>query len=103
MSNELFIRLVGACFTVVMCLISAYVIPWLKTKINSEQIALIEVMIEKAVRCAEQIYTPDEWQKKKEYVLEYIIELVNTNFSIDLSEADLDLMIEGIVNEVKRG
>jgi len=101
MNNELFIKIVSAIITIITALITAYVIPWLKTKINENQMVQINKYIELAVRCANQVYTPEEWPQKKEFVFDYITEIVNKKFSISLSQEDIDLMIEGIVNEVK--
>lgn len=102
MTNELFIKIVSAIITIITALITAYVIPWLKTRINNNQLEQLQKYIELAVRCAEQIYTPDQWIEKKEFVLNYITETVNDKFSLTLDYVDIDLMIEGIVNEVKK-
>lgn len=101
MTNELFLKIVSAIITIITALITAYVIPWLKTKINENQMEQINKYIELAVRCANQIYTPEEWAQKKEFVLDYITEIVNKKFSLTLSQEDINLMIEGKVNEVK--
>lgn len=103
MTDELFIKIISAIITIVVGLITAYVIPWLKTKINDTQLEQINKYIELAVRCAEQIYTADEWQQKKTFVLDYITNVVNDKFSLTLNELDIDLMIEGVVNEIKKG
>lgn len=101
MNNELFIKIVSAIITIITALITAYVIPWLKTKINENQMIQINKYIELAVRCANQIFTPEQWAEKKDFVLEYVTETVNNKFSLTLSQEDIDLMIEGVVNEVK--
>ena len=101
MTNELFIKIVSAIITIITALITAYVIPWLKTRINENQLAQLNRYIELAVRCANQIYTKEQWIEKKEFVLNYITEVVNDKFSLSLNELDIDMMIEGFVNEVK--
>lgn len=103
MEKEIFMQIVGAVFTLIMSLITAYLVPWIKTKMDANQLAQINKYIELAVRCAEQIFTPEQWREKKDYVYDYIINKVETEFKIHLTEADIDLMIEGVVNEVKRG
>lgn len=63
--NDLFIKIVSAILTIIVALITSVVIPWIKTKITAEQMELLKRYTEYAVRCAEQIYSPDEWQDKK--------------------------------------
>lgn len=101
MTNDLFIRLIGAVITIVTTIITAYVIPWLKTKTTDTQLEQIKKYIELAVRCAEQVYSPEQWAIKKEFVFNYITDIINEKFSITLDYTDIDLLIEGIVNEVK--
>ena len=101
MTNELFIKIVSAIITIITALITAYVIPWLKTRINENQLAQLNRYIELAVRCANQIYPKENWVEKKEFVLNYITEIVNDKFSLSLNELDIDMMIEGLVNEIK--
>ncbi len=102
MTNELFLQIVGALITIAIALVSAYVIPWLKTKVNAEQIATFNYYLDLAVRCANQIYTPEQWKEKKEYVMNYLTSVVNTKLKLSLTEEDLSNLIEGKVNEIKR-
>ena len=88
MTNELFIKIVSAILTIMVALITGFLIPWLKTKFNGSQLAQIREYTEMAVRCAEQIYTPDQWEQKKEYVLQYVTGLVNANFKLSLTDED---------------
>lgn len=101
MTNEIFLTIVKSIITILMGLISAYLIPWIKSKISQAQLDQIDKYLELAVRCANQIYTPEEWEKKKEYVMAYMLNLVNSKFTLSLSIEDIDLMIEGMVNSVK--
>ena len=71
---------------VLLGLVITFVIkPFIDSKISqTEQAKLIEY-IKIGVRCAEQIYTPEEWNKKKNYVLEYVTEIMNENLNIKLT------------------
>jgi len=102
MNNDLFLEIVSSVLTIIVALITAYVIPWLKSKVNETQMQQIDKYIDLAVRCAEQIYTPEQWKEKKQFVLDYVTNVVNDKFSLSLTEEDIDLMIEGIVNKVKK-
>lgn len=76
--------------------------PYIDSKVSqSEQAKLIEY-IRIGVRCAEQIYTPEEWNKKKNYVLEYVTEIMNEKLNIKLNEKELSTLIEGFVFELKK-
>lgn len=101
MTTELLIRLFIAIATVISILVSAYVVPWLKAQIGSDKFADLVYYTELAVRAAEQLFTPEEWAKKKEYVYTYISGLVS-EYGLKLSPADIDIIIEGIVNSVKK-
>lgn len=101
MTNELFIKIIGCVLTLATTIITAFVVPWLKAKISETQLDQLKKYIEMAVRCANQIYTPEEWIKKKNFVWEYILNIVNDKFTLSLTNADIDTLIEGVVNEVK--
>ena len=102
MNNELFIQIVGAVITIIVSLVSAYLVPWLKAKISKDQIDTFNYYLELAVKCANQIYTEEQWKEKKDYVTEYIIDVVNDKLSLTLSPQDIDTLIEGMVNKVKK-
>lgn len=87
--------------TLVSALVSAYLIPWLRSKTSVTQLDKVAYYTEMAVRAAEQLFTPDQWEKKKEYVYGYILDLVNTKLNIRLDQEDVNIIIEGVVNEVK--
>ena len=102
MNSEVFMEIIMAIISVIGALISAYLIPHLKSQVTSEQLANIDLFVSKAVRCAEQLYTPEEWREKKNYVTECAREFLH-KARIDLTDEQLDTIIEGIVNEVKKG
>ena len=101
MTTELLIKLFIAIISIISVLISAYVIPWIRTQIGSDKFDEIVTFTELAVRSAEQLFTPEQWAKKKEYVYNYISDLA-AEYKIKLTPADIDILIEGIVNEVKK-
>lgn len=83
-------------------LITSYIIPLIKQHIDDNKINKIEEYTELAVRCAEQIYTTDQWKEKKKYVYSYITDKVD-EIGLNLNEEDIDLIVEGFVNAVKKG
>lgn len=102
MNNELFIQIVSVILTIIISIITYMVIPLLKTKATAEDMAILKEYTMRAVRCAEMIYTPEQWREKKDWVMEYITEKVNEEFSLTLTYEDINTLIEGVVNEVKR-
>ena len=56
MKPEMITKITELTLMVVAMLITAYVIPWLRTKIESDKLEKIKIFCEQAVRAAEQIY-----------------------------------------------
>lgn len=100
MNPELITKLVEAIVTVVVVIISAYVIPWLKNKVGEDKYATVIEFAEIVVRSAEKIYTPEQWQEKKKYAVNLVIEKAK-NLGIDLSVEEVNAIIEGAVQAVK--
>lgn len=100
MTPEMITKVTECALTVIVLLVSAYLIPWLKTKISEEKLEELEKFCEQAVRAAEQLYTPEEYKLKKAYVLSLINEQIE-KLGLGLNEAEIDAIIEGIVNYVK--
>ena len=100
MTPEMITKVTECVLTVIVLIVSAYVIPWLKTKISEEKLEELEKFCEQAVRAAEQLYAPEEYKLKKAYVLSLINEQIE-KLGLGLNEAEIDAIIEGIVNYVK--
>jgi len=103
MTEKLFVEIALAVISIISALVSAYFVPYLRSRFSAEQLAIFERYVERAVRCAEQIFTPEEWEQKKEYVLEYSKGIINNLVKINLTDEQINTIIEGIVNEVKKG
>lgn len=101
--NDLFIKVMSGLLTIFVAIIMYVVIPWIKTKITEEQMKLLEQYTEYAVRCAEQIFTPEEWQEKKIWVTEYVTAIINDKFNLTLTTEDINTLVEGVVHLVKKG
>ena len=100
MNPELITKLVEAIVTVVIVIISAYVIPWLKNRVGEDKYTTIIEFAEIVVRSAEKIYTSEQWQEKKQYAINLVIEKAK-NLGIDLSVEEVNAIIEGAVQAVK--
>lgn len=97
----MFVKVILSLFFVISSLVTAWVVPYLKSKIGNEEFDKLITYITVAVRCAEQIYTPEQWREKKEYVMDYVMDIMNKRLKISLTYDELDTIVEGIVNEIK--
>lgn len=76
--------------------------PAIETYVSKDEIEVYLGYIKVAIRCAEQIFTPEQWAEKKNYVYNYSVSKAK-ELGIELSEHDIDVIIEGFVNELKKG
>lgn len=86
-----------AIITVIIALISKYVIPFLKAKLANVKKEDLVFWVEIAVKAAEQLAKNGTIQKagRKEYVKEF---LIKKGFSLDTAE--VDNLIESFVNDL---
>ncbi len=101
MNGQLFTQIILAILSILGALISAYVIPFIKTKMSEADMQRLVEFVKIAVRCANQIFTPEQWEQKKQYVLNLAKEFIETNLKITLTDEQIDAIIEGLVNIVK--
>lgn len=101
MTTELFMKLVMSLISALGVIFTAYIVPMIKANISQKQLDQLSYYVSVAVRCAEQIYTPEQWKEKKQYVFDYVLDVVNSKLHIKLDEKDIDIIIEGVVNEIK--
>ena len=102
MNTNVFMTIALAIISIAGALVSAYAIPWIKSNISAKDMEKIVCWIQFAVRCADQLYKPEEWKKKKTHVVTYIMEKA-LQLGIKLSEEDIDTLIEAAVNEIHHG
>ena len=100
MNPELITELTKAILSVVLILISAYVIPWLKNYVGQDKYETVLEFAEIVVRSAEKIYTPEEWARKKEYAVE-MVALKAKELCLELTVEEINAIIEGAVQAVK--
>ena len=100
MNNEMITVIIKAVLAILSVFITTVVIPFIKEKLGEAKYNQLVEYTKYAVRCAEQMFTPEQWEKKKEYVSAYISDKA-TELGIGLDEQDIDLLIEGVVNLIK--
>ena len=101
MTSDLFIKICIGLFSVISALISAYVIPLLKSSKTIKEFAMFNDFIIDMVRAANQLFTKEQWKEKKEYVLKLVRDYLNDKTSLGFTEDQVDALIEGIVREIK--
>ena len=100
MSPDLISELTKAIVSVVLILISAYLVPWLKTYIGDAKYQQILDMAETAVQAAEKKYTVEEWAQKKAYVVNMVSRKAK-DIGIEIEEKEIDAIVEGMVYAIK--
>ena len=100
MSNEMISLIIKLLILTLSTFITTIIVPYIKERIGQSKFDELQEYIEFAVRCAEQIFTIDEFKEKKEYVTNYVVRKAQ-ELDIELTEKDIDILIEGIVNLVK--
>ena len=89
---------VNAVIALAAAVVTAFVIPWVKSKTTAAQREEINAWVKIAVTAAEQIYSGSgKGKEKKAYVLKFLEE---KNLKID--EKSVDLMIESTVKNMNQ-
>ena len=88
--------IVNAVIALIASIITTFLIPWIKSKIDAAKLAQIVEWVGIAVRAAEQIYNESGMgEKKKQYVLDF---LADKGFTLDPNS--INAMIESAVKEL---
>ena len=88
--------IVNAVIALIAAIITTFLIPWIKGKIDAAKLAQIVEWVGIAVRAAEQIYNESGMgEKKKQYVLDF---LASKGFTLDPNS--INAMIEASVKNL---
>ena len=91
-------NIVSAVITLIMAVITIFLIPWLKNKLDADKFEKIQAWTKVAVQAAEMIYIGvGRGEEKKAYVIQYLNE---KGFKLDT--ATIDALIESAVHELKQ-
>lgn len=101
MDSKFFTEIVIGLIGIIGALVSTYLIPFLKAKVESTLMADLIGFVEKCVKWANQTIPEAEWQRKKEEVTALVEQYANEKLHIDLTDAQIDAIIEAIVYSVK--
>lgn len=90
-------NIVSAVITLIIAVISTFLIPYLKTKVDEMKFENIKTWVKVAVEAAEMIYTgTGRGEEKKAYVVQY---LNSKGYTIDTES--INNLIESAVLELK--
>lgn len=90
--------IITAVLTLIISLISAFLIPHIKAKTTDEQFKTIKLWVQVAVQAAEMLYVGSgRGEEKKKYVLDF---LNSKGFTLNTEE--IDNLIESAVLELKQ-
>jgi LL-H family phage holin len=90
--------ILNAIITLIVSIITVFVIPWLKEKIEAEKLEKYKEWVTIAVRAAEQIYKgTGRGAEKKEYVMSF---LQSKGLAVDMDS--IENMIEAAVLELNK-
>ena len=90
--------IITTVLTLIFSLITAFLIPYIKTKVSAEQFATIKLWVQVAVQAAEMLYVGSgRGEEKKKYVIEF---LNSKEFTLNAEE--IENLIESAVLELKQ-
>lgn len=93
--------LILAVIPVLATIITVFIVPYLKSKINSEKLAQYEEWGHMAVQAAEMLWSESgKGKDKKAYVVEFLNNLINKNKTV-ITDAQLNVLIESAVKQFK--
>ena len=85
-------QIISAVIALISALVSAFLIPWLKTKIDADKLQTIKTYVEIGVKAAEQLYAATDGEEKKDYVINFLAE-----HGIRFDVSTIDQLIEAAV------
>lgn len=89
-------QLLQAVIALAAALITAYVVPYIKSKVSNEKLEQMKAWARIGVKAAEQMYTASgQGEVKKAYVLQFL-----NQHGFILDTATLDALIESAVNDI---
>lgn len=100
MNEEIITMIVKVVLTIASVLITGYFIPWAKSKIDSTKYNDFLTLTEKCVEAANQLYTPEQWNDKKLYVLGIVANYA-ADHHVNITTDEINAIIEGFVISLK--
>lgn len=100
--KDIYLEIAKLVVMILAAVITRYLIPWIKAKTESETISLICDWAASAVLAAEQTHGAGTGAAKKEIVREFIQHILDQK-GIELTDAEIDTIIEAAVKQMNMG
>lgn len=88
-------EVITTVLAVLVALVSVALIPWIRGKVGEAKMDSFLRWVDIAVAAAEQLYSSDAWQTKKEYVEAFL-----TDHGVTYDESEVNNAIEAAVNRL---
>lgn len=98
--NDFLFEILKLAVMAAALLITRYAVPWIKEKTDAGRVAVIAEWASKAVLSAQQVLTSATGAEKKAIVTDFLKEILEDK-KIALSDAQLDVLIEAAVKQMK--
>jgi len=89
-------QIILAIITLIGAIVTRYVIPWIKNKLDDHQYEVFNGLVRVGVYAAEQLFTTEQWKEKKQYVVDLLKE---NGYTVDTTS--VDALIEATVRELR--
>ena len=89
-------QIILAIITLIGGIIARYLVPWIKGKLSDHQYEVFNGLVRTGVYAAEQIFTTEQWEEKKQYVVNLLKE---NGYTVDTTA--VDALIEAMVRELR--
>ena len=97
--RDIVLELLKLTIMIATMLITRYAIPWIKAKTENETMQVIIDLVAQAVLAAEQCHQAMPGPERKAIVTKFIKQILEQK-NIDLSDEEIDVMIEAAVKQM---
>lgn len=98
--KDIIFEIVKLVVMVVALIVARYVIPWIKGIIEANNLDVVATWVTNAVLYAQQVYSEDTGEARKEIVVEFLKGLLEDK-KISITDEQLNTLIEAAVKEMK--
>lgn len=100
MSIETIELIIKGAVLIIVAVVTGVIVPYLKNIMGENKFNELKAWAEVFVRCAEQVFTAEEYKSKKRYVME-CLSLKVSELGLKMEVKDIEHIVESTVNLVK--
>lgn len=98
--SEITYELVKIIVMVTALVITRYLVPWLKAKLDTEKFETARIWVNQAVLKAQQVMQSESGTERKAVVTKFLQEILTAK-NISITDEQLDTLIEAAVKQMK--